>query len=82
MQIVQVLVELVSNPEKFAGLITVVIAVMVGFNMMLMGLHKILGAVKDKTQSKVDDKAFEVLGKVTGVAQKAIDFISANSKHE
>lgn len=82
MQIVQVLIELVSHPEKFAGLIAVIIAVMVGLNMILMGAHKILGAIKDKTESKADDKAFEVIGKISSGAQKVIDFVSANSKHE
>ena len=80
MNYVNLLIELISNPEKFAGLITIILAVLVGFNMVAMGLSKILGAIKDKTKSDLDNKLFAFFNKISGFSQKVVDFISANSK--
>lgn len=80
MNYVNLLIELISNPEKFAGLITIILAVLVGFNMVLVGLSKILGAIKDRTATNADNKLFAVISKVSGFSQKVVDFISANSK--
>ena len=80
MNYINLLLELIQNPEKFAGLITIILAVLVGFNMVLVGISKILGAIKDKTQSQLDNKLFAFLSKIAGFSQKVADFISANSK--
>ncbi len=61
------------------GLIFVVALVMIGLNIAMMSLSKFLGWLKDKTESKLDDKAYEVVTRVLRASQVALSYASANS---
>jgi hypothetical protein len=63
-----------------AGILTLMITVIVGFNVCLTSLKKTLGWIKDKTETKADDRAYELIAKLLGWTDKALEFASANSQ--
>lgn len=60
-----------------ATLAKILVAVLF-MNVFLSGLKRALDYVKDKTETTLDNKAAELLGKILGVGSKVIDFLSAN----
>ena len=64
------------------GWVGTMVAVLVGFNLVLSGLSKILDLVKDKTATKIDNKIADyILKMITGI-QKALDWLGANREHK
>jgi len=63
--------------QSNGGLIATVVLVVVAFNAVIMGLHKGLELIKDKTATDTDNKIYEVLGKVISVFQKIIELAAA-----
>lgn len=61
------------------GSIALIVTVVIGLNVLLMSLLKFLGWLKDKTESKADDKAHAFLNKLLGHTLRALAFASANS---
>lgn len=59
-----------------------VILIVVAVNILLSASGKVLDMIKDKTSSDVDNKAAEIVSKVTGFLGKVVDFISANREHK
>lgn len=51
---------------------------LVAFNMLLSGVYKALAAVKDHTESKLDDKAYDIVGKIIGYVLKILDIVGYN----
>ena len=68
--------------EQFQEMLPIVIASVVAFNLILAGLHKGLEVLKDKTESKADDKAWEIIGKIVEITQKIVDYIGMNRAHK
>lgn len=64
------------------GVVAQVVAIIVAFNGLLMGVKSVLDLIKDKTASSVDNKVAEWMGKIVGYLQKAIDVVSGNSAHK
>lgn len=64
------------------GAIADILMWVLALNLFLSGLGKALEKIKDHTKSKADNKAYEVISKVTGVLQKIVDLISANRAHK
>jgi len=62
----------------FAMLVVVVLAL----NVFLTGVRKALEIIKDKTESDIDNKIYNILGKVTDVLLKIIDVIGSNPQHK
>lgn len=60
--------------------IVMTLAIVYGTNAVLTGVKKMLGRIKDKTESQVDDKIYGVLDKVVGAVDKVIEFLTANSQ--
>jgi hypothetical protein len=58
------------------------LALVVAFNVVLSGLKSGLDVIKDKTESKIDNKAAELVGKAIGILGKALDFIGYNPAHQ
>lgn len=54
----------------------------VSVNLFLSGLQMALGKVMNFTESKVDNKIFDILSKVLAILSKIIDFGSANVAHK
>jgi hypothetical protein len=71
------LIEFFKNPAGAASLVAILVAV----NVILSGVSKLLEIIKDKTESQVDNKAFEIIGKVSSFMQKAVDWMQGNRKH-
>lgn len=67
--------------EQIQELLPVIIACVVAFNFFLSGLHKALNVIKDKTKSKIDNKAYTIIGKISEVMQKIVDYIGMNREH-
>jgi hypothetical protein len=61
-----------------ATILTIVLVV-IGTNVMMTALKKSLGWVKDKTETKLDDKAYAIVEKVLSATDKVLEFASANS---
>ncbi len=55
---------------------------MVLFNILMMWFHAFLGAIKNYTATKWDNKAWKIIGKLVGGTQKAIDYGVANKVHK
>lgn len=58
-----------------------IVAVVIGFNFLMMGLHSILGWMKDKTATDVDNKADDMIVKILDFLKKMVDVASANKEH-
>lgn len=68
--------------EQFQQMLPIVIASVIAFNLVLTGLHKGLEVLKDKTESKADDKAWEIIGKIVEITQKIVDYVGMNRAHK
>ena len=68
--------------EKSGGMLPFVVLVAVCLNLALSALSAILDKIKGLTESKLDDKAAEIIGSIIGLLQKLIDFASANRPHK
>lgn len=68
--------------EQFQEMLPIVIASVIAFNLVLTGLHKGLEVLKDKTESKADDKAWEIIGKIAEITQKIVDYVGMNRAHK
>jgi hypothetical protein len=62
------------------GIVLMIVMIMIGTNIALTGAKKILAWLKDKTESKADDKAYEIVSKVLSALDKVLEFASANSQ--
>jgi uncharacterized membrane protein YbjE (DUF340 family) len=62
------------------GLIYFVILVMIAVNVALTSAKKFLGWLHKKTESKLDDRAFEIVSQVLRGLSLGLEFISANSE--
>ena len=63
------------------GVIGSTIIIMVSFNLFLAGLSAGLEKIKDKTETQVDNKAFEIVSKVSAFLSKIVDTVGYNPKH-
>ena len=57
-----------------------IILIIMALNTVLSGIQKGLEVIKDKTESKVDDKTYDILTKVLSVTSTVISWLSANRK--
>lgn len=62
--------------------ILVVVMTLVLFNVCMMVLHAALGSIKNYTSTKLDNKAWAILGKFIAGIQKSIDYSVANKEHK
>lgn len=65
-----------------AGNAAQVISIIVIANGVLSGIRVALDAVKDKTDSKIDNKIAKYLGIGLGYSSKLIDFLQGNVSHK
>lgn len=61
------------------GPVFVIVLVVIGLNVLLTSLKKSLGWLKDKTETKADDRAHAIVVKVLLVLDRLLEFASANS---
>lgn len=59
-----------------------IVACVIGFNVMMTGIHAALEKIKDLTESKWDNQLADYLAKFLGFLQKIIDLIMANRAHK
>jgi len=59
------------------GIIATVIIIIVAFNALVLGLHKALEVIKDKTSSDLDNKLYAVLTPIITILQKILELASA-----
>lgn len=59
-----------------------ILAVVISVNLALSGVYAALGKIKDITQTSLDNKVYDFLGKVVDVLQKIIEFASGNPKNK
>lgn len=60
----------------------VVLMYLVAFNMLLSGLYKGLEHIKDKTESNLDNKIYDIVGKIIKVLLKVLDYAGYNIEHK
>jgi len=60
------------------GMVTIALAFLLASNAFLSGLSKALELIKDKTKTDVDNKAYDVVGKILGYLQVVIDLLKGN----
>ncbi len=65
--------------DSAQGIILLVVITVIGFNVAMTALAKCLGWIKDKTASKVDDRAYEIITRVLKALQVGLSWASANS---
>lgn len=65
------------KPEAMGILLGLIVA----FNMVLSGLSIVLNFIKNKTATKLDNKASLIVNKIAKVTQKSVDFIGMNRPH-
>ena len=63
------------------GLLATILAGIVCFNFVLMGVQKALEVIKDKTASNLDNVAYSVIHSVTSFLQVVIDWGTGNRAH-
>lgn len=68
--------------EQLSTMWPIILACVVAFNLVLAGLHKGLEVLKDKTESKADDKAWEIIGRIAAITQKIVDYMGMNREHK
>jgi hypothetical protein len=61
------------------GIVLFVVMIMIGTNVLLMSALKVLGWIKDKTETQADNKLHALLSKGASVLSKVLAFLSANS---
>lgn len=59
-----------------------VIVYVVSFNALLSGVYKSLSLIKDKTKTDIDNKAYDIIGKIISGLMKAIDYMGYNIEHK
>jgi hypothetical protein len=59
-----------------------VILYVVAFNSFLSGVYKGLSLIKDKTASNIDNKAYEIVGKIISMLMKVLDYVGYNLDHK
>ncbi len=62
--------------------ISLVIASVVAFNILLSGAKASLEFIKDKTVTKVDDNAYTILERILAVSEKVLDMVGYNPAHK
>lgn len=67
--------------QSAEGIMLISVMTMIATNLVLTGTSKVLGYLKDKTATQLDNKAFEVINRLLGALHKAIDYVSANASH-
>lgn len=67
--------------EQYITQFLVVVPYLLALNVFLSGLSKALEMIKDKTETKADDKLFALVDKAVGGLGKIVDLVSANRKH-
>lgn len=68
----------ILDPQNLMLIVASVIAV----NALLSGLKVAVDAIKDLTQSELDNKVSAFLGSFLGILGKIVDWASANVKHK
>lgn len=58
-----------NNMGMIAGIV-------VGLNILLSGISKILEMIKDKTATQADNKAFDIINKIVHALAKVIDWVA------
>lgn len=56
------------------------LAYVLAMNFLLSGISNALATIKDKTESKLDDKIWFYVNKAAMICQKIVDIFSANTK--
>jgi hypothetical protein len=51
-------------------------------NIALSATKQVLEKIKDKTATDGDNKAYDLISKISGILSKAIDYITANTQHK
>lgn len=59
----------------------VVLVWIYALNVLLVGLYKALEVVKGKTKTKLDDKVYNFVFKLSEMLQNVLDFVGYNPKH-
>jgi hypothetical protein len=67
--------------DKIKANIEIIVMSVVLFNICMTLLHGLLGVVKNYTATKVDNKAWKIVGRLVRAGQKAIDYSVANKAH-
>lgn len=68
--------------QELASKWDLILACVVGFNLLMMGLHAALEKIKDLTSSDADNKLYIVVGQVIAFVQKLIDLAVGNKAHK
>ena len=61
------------NPENL-------ILLLMAFNIVLSATHKALELIKDKTETKADNRLYEEIGRFAGFLKTALEWLSASRK--
>jgi len=51
-------------------------------NIALSAAKQVLEKIKDKTATDGDNKAYDLISKISGILSKAIDYVTANTQHK
>ena len=78
MEVIQLVTQWLEALPAFAKILSIVLIV----NAVLSGLAATLEKVAVMTDTKADDKAAELLGKVVKALAFIVDLVSANRKHK
>lgn len=70
--------QILANGQMIATVVMVLVCV----NIALSAAKQILEKIKDKTASNADNKAYEIISKVSDVLAKVVDWFSANISHK
>jgi len=60
----------------------IVAVTLICINIVLSALQKVLELVKDKTKTKLDDKAYTIVSGLIAFMTSAVDWASANRAHD
>lgn len=64
------------------GLIATIVVVVMALNALILGLHKGLELIKDKTKTDADNKLHAATTKIVSVAQKILELLAAYKPKE
>lgn len=74
---------IVSFLGKTVGVDTaIILTVVYGANIALAGIQRGLEFIKDKTETKLDNKAYDAIAKIIKVLLKLIDVVGFNPQHK